>query len=72
MGGSWGLSEGTFARGRFWSKKRTRSKCAAGKTVWLENAQTDKAFQYQSKAQAEGIKSVLVVPLMLEQRPSGF
>jgi GAF domain-containing protein len=42
-----------------------------GKTIWIENVQTDKDFQYGEKAKAEGIKSVLVVPLLLEKKAIG-
>lgn len=72
MGGSWGLSEGYIRKGPVLVKESGLDQNALqGKTVWLENAQTDKAFQYQSKAQAEGIKSVLVVPLMLGAKAIG-
>jgi signal transduction protein with GAF and PtsI domain len=72
MGGSWGLSEGYIRKGPVLVKESGLDQNALqGETVWLENAQTDKAFQYQSKAQAEGIKSVLVVPLMLGAKAIG-
>ena len=66
MGGSWGLSEGYVRKGPVLVKEsRLDQHALQGETVWLENAQTDKDFQYQGKAQTEGIRSVLVVPLML-------
>jgi signal transduction protein with GAF and PtsI domain len=72
MGGSWGLSVGYLRKGPVLVKESGLDQHALqGKTVWLENAQTDKDFQYQSKAQAEGIKSVLVVPLMLGAKAIG-
>jgi signal transduction protein with GAF and PtsI domain len=72
MGGSWGLSEGYIRKGPILVKESgLDQKALKGKTVWLENAQTDKAFQYQSKARAEGIKSVLVVPLLLGTKAIG-
>jgi signal transduction protein with GAF and PtsI domain len=72
MGGSWGLSEGYIRKGPILVKESgLDQKALKGKTVWLENAQTDKAFQYQSKAKAEKIKSVLVVPLMLGAKAIG-
>jgi signal transduction protein with GAF and PtsI domain len=72
MGGSWGLSVGYLRKGPVLVKESGLDQQALqGKTVWLENAQTDKDFQYQSKAQAEGIKSVLVVPLMLGAKAIG-
>ena len=72
MGGSWGLSEGYIRKGPVLVKESGLDQNALqGKTVWLENAQTDKDFQYQSKAQAEGIRSLLVVPLMLGEKAIG-
>jgi signal transduction protein with GAF and PtsI domain len=72
MGGSWGLSEGYVRKGPILVKESGLDQHALqGKTVWLENAQTDKDFQYQGKAQAEGIRSVLVVPLMLGAKAIG-
>lgn len=72
MGGSWGLSEGYIRKGPVLVKESGLDQNALqGKTVWLENAQTDKDFQYQGKARAEGIKSVLVVPLMLGAKAIG-
>jgi len=59
MGGSWGLSEGYIRKGPVLVKESGLDQDALkGKTVWLENAQTDKRFQYQAKAQAEGIQSL--------------
>lgn len=46
-------------------------KVLKGKTVWIKDAQTDRAFQYGAMAKREGIKSVLVVPLMLEKKVIG-
>jgi len=46
-------------------------KALRGKTIYLKDAQTDKNFQYTEKARAEGIKSVLVVPLMIEKKAIG-
>jgi signal transduction protein with GAF and PtsI domain len=72
MGGSWGLSEGYIRKGPVLVKESGLDQNALrGKTVWLENAQTDKGFQYQSKARAEGIKSLLVVPLRLGAKAIG-
>ncbi len=36
-----------------------------GKVIWIEDAQTDPRFQYNDMARAEGIRSVLVVPLVV-------
>ncbi|MBU0987762.1 MAG: GAF domain-containing protein, partial [Proteobacteria bacterium] len=46
-------------------------KALKGKAIYLKNAQTDKDFQYKDKARAEQIKSVLVVPLMVEKKAVG-
>lgn len=46
-------------------------KAIKGKIIWIEDVQTDRDFQYGEKARAEGIKSVLVVPLMLEKKAIG-
>lgn len=72
MGGSWGLSEGYIRKGPVLVKESGLDQNALrGKTVWLENAQTDQDFQYRGKARAEGIKSLLVVPLMLGKKAIG-
>jgi len=46
-------------------------KVLRGKAIWIEDVQTDRDFQYGEKAKAEGIKSVLVVPLMLGKKAIG-
>ncbi len=72
MGAHHGLSDGYIRKGPVLVKESGLDKKALkGKAIWLKNAQTDKDFQYQNKAKAEGIKSVLVVPLMAEQKPIG-
>jgi signal transduction protein with GAF and PtsI domain len=72
MGGSCGLSAGYIRKGPVLVKESGLDQNALrGKTVWLENAQTDEGFQYQRKARVEGIKSVLVVPLMLGKKAIG-
>jgi signal transduction protein with GAF and PtsI domain len=72
MGGSYGLSQGYLRKGPILIKESGLDRNALqGKTVWLENAQTDPGFQYQRQAAAEGIQSVLVVPLTLAQQAIG-
>ena len=72
MGAHHGLSDGYIRKGPVLVDESGLDKQALkGKTVWLKNAQTDKNFQYQEKAEAEGIKSVLVVPLMAEKKSMG-
>ena len=72
MGAHQGLSDGYIRKGPVLVEESGLDKKALkGKTVWLKNAQTDKNFQYQEKAKAEGIKSVLVVPLMVGKKSIG-
>ncbi|MBM4271127.1 MAG: GAF domain-containing protein [Deltaproteobacteria bacterium] len=72
MGGAWGLSESYLHKGPILVKESgLDQKVLKGKTVWLKNVQTDKNFQYGAKAKEEGIKSVLVVPLMVEKKAIG-
>jgi GAF domain-containing protein len=64
LGGSIGLSEGYIRKGPVLIEKSKLDKDALeGKTVYLENAQSDPRWQYPEKAKQEGICSVLVAPL---------
>jgi GAF domain-containing protein len=72
MGAQQGLSDGYIRKGPVLVEESGLDKKAlGGKTIWLKNAQSDKDFQYQDKAKAEGIKSVLVVPMMAEKKSIG-
>lgn len=72
LGAAYGLSEGYIHKGPILvSESVLDQKALKGEAVWLKNAQTSKHFQYGKKAKVEGIKSVLVVPLMLENKPIG-
>ena len=72
MGAQFGLSDGYIRKGPVLIKESGLDKKALkGKTIWLKNAQTNADFQYKDKAKAEGIKSVLVVPLMAENKAIG-
>lgn len=72
LGAASGLSKGYIRKGQISIEESGLDrKVLKGKTVWLEDAQTAKEFQYGAMAKAEGIKSVLVVPLMLEKRAIG-
>ena len=72
MGAYCGLSDSYIRKGPILVEESGLDKNAlSGKTIWLKNAQTDKDFQYNEKARAEGIKSVLVVPLMVENKAIG-
>jgi len=64
FGCSTGLSEGYIRKGPVLIEESALDREALdGKTVYIENAQTDKRFQYPEKAKQEGIFSVLVAPL---------
>ncbi|RJQ54644.1 MAG: GAF domain-containing protein [Desulfobacteraceae bacterium] len=72
MGAQHGLSEGYIRKGPVLVKESgLDQKALKGKSILLKNAQTDPDFQYGDKAKAEGIKSVMVVPLMKEKRAIG-
>jgi signal transduction protein with GAF and PtsI domain len=72
MGAYHGLSDGYIRKGPVVVEESGLDrKALKGKSIWLKNAQTDKNFQYQEKARVEGIKSVLVVPLMVEKKAVG-
>jgi len=72
MGAAYGLSEGYIRKGPILVEESgLDQKVLQGEIIWLENAQTDKDFQYGKKAEAEGIKSVLVVPLRVGKRSIG-
>ena len=72
MGAHQGLSDGYIRKGPVLIQESGLDKRALkGKSIWLKNAQTDTDFQYQDKAKVEGIKSVLVVPLMAKKKAIG-
>ncbi len=72
MGAACGLSEAYLHKGPILVKESGLDRRALkGKTVYLRDAGVDRGFQYGAKAAAEGIKSVLVVPLMREEKAIG-
>ena len=72
MGAHFGLSDGYIRKGPVVVEESGLDKKALkGKSVLIKNAQKDKNFQYRDKARSEGIKSVLVVPLMIEKKAIG-
>jgi len=72
LGAANGLSKGYIRKGQISIEESGLDrKVLKGRTVWLEDARTAKDFQYGAMAKAEGIKSVLVVPLMLEKKTIG-
>ena len=72
LGAACGLSDGYIHKGPILVKESGLDrKALQGETIWLNDAQTHKDFQYGGKAKAEGIKSVLVVPLLVEKKAIG-
>jgi signal transduction protein with GAF and PtsI domain len=72
LGAACGLSKGYIRKGPISIEESGLDrKVLKGRTVWLDDARTAKDFQYGAMAKAEGIKSVLVVPLMLGKKAIG-
>ncbi|MDA8124223.1 MAG: GAF domain-containing protein [Deltaproteobacteria bacterium] len=72
MGAASGLSKGYVRKGPILIEESGLDrKVLQGRTVWLKDVQTAKDFQYGAKAKAEGIKSILVVPLLVEKKAIG-
>ena len=72
LGASYGLSSDYLHKGPILIKESgLDQKVIKGKTILIKNAQTDKQFQYGERAKAEGIKSVLVVPLIIAKKAIG-
>jgi signal transduction protein with GAF and PtsI domain len=72
LGAACGLSEDYIHKGPILVEESGLDrKALQGKTIWLKDAQTSKDFQYGARAKAEGIKSVLVVPLLLDKKAIG-
>lgn len=72
LGAAYGLSKGYLHKGPILIKESGLDrKVLSGKTLWLKNVQIDRDFQYRSMAKAEGIKSVFVVPLLVQKKAIG-
>ncbi len=72
LGAAYGLSTGYIRKGPILlDESGLDRKALRGRVVWIGDVQTDKDFQYGEKAKAEGIKSVLAVPLVREKRAIG-
>jgi signal transduction protein with GAF and PtsI domain len=72
LGASYGLSESYLHKGPIMVEESGLDRNALkGETIFVKDAHTSKDFQYGAKAKAEGIKSVLVVPLMTEEKAIG-
>lgn len=68
-GATCGLSRAYLRKGKVALASSRLDKAAlAGETVYIRDATTDPRFQYPEAAKAEGVVSVLVVPLMLEEK----
>jgi signal transduction protein with GAF and PtsI domain len=69
---SYGLSEKYLRKGPILLEESgVDQKALNGETICLRDVTTDRDFQYGAVAAEEGIKSVLVVPLTLEQKAIG-
>lgn len=72
LGAAFGLSENYVHKGPILVEESGLDrKVLKGKTVQIKDARTDKDFQYGAMAKAEGIRSVLVAPLLVEERAIG-
>lgn len=72
LGCSLGLSEGYIRKGPVLIEESALDREALeGKTLYVENAQSDPRWQYPEKAKQEGIFSVLVAPLTAEGKAVG-
>lgn len=72
LGSSMGLSDGYIRKGPVLIEASSLDREALdGRTLYVENAQSDSRWQYPEKARQEGIFSVLVTPLMAEGKSVG-
>lgn len=70
---AWGLSANYMRKGPVEVKKSGYdSEVLAGKTVHLKDATEDGRFQYPESAKAEGLVSVLSVPLRVDDKAIGL
>jgi GAF domain-containing protein len=73
FGAAHGLSAGYRAKGPVGISQSDvdRQALAQRKTIYIPDARVDKRFQYAQAARDEGIVSVLVVPLYVQDQPLG-
>lgn len=72
IGASHGLSRGYLKKGPVLVKESgVDQKALKGELIYIKNAQTDPDFQYSAGAKAEGIKSVIVAPLITKKSVIG-
>lgn len=72
MGASCGLSEGYIRKGPVTvADSGLDRKALGGQIIYIEDIQNDSDFQYPERAKAEELRSLLVVPLMVEGKAVG-
>lgn len=72
MSASYGLSKGYVRKGAVEvGKSGLDQEALAGNSVTIKDASSDPRFQYPQKAKEEGICSLAVVPLMVEDKAIG-
>ena len=72
LAASYGISKGYLRKGAVEvGKSGIDQEVLGGKMVAIQDARTDPKFQYHEQAKEEGIVSVLVVPLRVEDRTIG-
>jgi len=72
MGAACGLSKGYLVKGPVLVKESGIDRGAlGGKTIWIQDAQSDRDFQYTADAKKEKIRSILVVPLVVGKKSIG-
>ncbi len=73
FGATYGLSANYRAKGPVLVEHSGVDRLAltGGEPVYIEDARTDPRFQYPEQARAEGIVSVLVVPMRVQDQPIG-
>jgi len=72
MSASHGLSKGYVRKGAVEvDKSRLDQEALTGNPVTIQDASSDSRFQYPEKAKEEGICSLAVVPLMVEDKAIG-
>lgn len=73
FGATYGLSPNYRAKGPVLLEHSDVDRLAltGGEPVYIEDARTDPRFQYPEQARAEGIVSVLVVPMRVQDQPIG-
>jgi signal transduction protein with GAF and PtsI domain len=72
LGAFFGLSEHYVRKGPVSLKESGLDQYViSGETIWIKDAQTDDRFQYKEMARAEGIKSVLVLPIRVGKKVIG-